>query len=59
VLEFKHEHANDKAYFDPIFPQMVEQGGIAAMLTNAAGNPIKLAQPTQRRPDCCNNVLTH
>jgi hypothetical protein len=28
---------NDKAYFDPIFLQMVEQGGIAAMLHECSG----------------------
>jgi hypothetical protein len=37
VLEFEHEHVNDKAYFDPIFLQMVEQGGIAAMLHECSG----------------------
>jgi hypothetical protein len=32
VLEFEHAYANADTYFDPIYKQMQDQGGIAAML---------------------------
>jgi hypothetical protein len=41
VLEFEHEHANDKAYFDPIYEQMQERGGIAAMLHELMNREIR------------------
>jgi hypothetical protein len=41
VLEFEHEHANDKAYFDPIYDQMQHRGGIAAMLHELMNREIR------------------
>ena len=41
VLEVKNERANDRTYFEPIFKQMLEQGGVEAMLHELRHREIK------------------
>lgn len=41
VLDFEHERAKDQSYFDPIYEQMEEEGGIEAMLHDLMEREIK------------------
>ena len=41
VLEFENDRAKDRDYFDPIFEQMDERGGIAALLHELMHREIK------------------
>lgn len=41
VLDFEHDRAKDQTYFDPIFRQMEQEGGVEAMLFELMGREIK------------------